>query len=391
MNNVVVVLAGLLPTYVIRFSIAGIPTTLFEVLVWASVVGSVAMPRTRTRLWRAALAIPKKTLLWSTLFLLAAIISTAISPVPRSSFGILKGWVVTPMVFGFLVFAAAYTDSSVRKRVIRSLLLSGLIVALFGLSQIQGVNRITSMYDVPNSLALFLVPIAVLGAWIGVRERNRLYLLITLPLILAIIYTQSLVAVISLGATLMIGWIMWPNRTENKRIRVIVFAGTLILVSILFAMSGRFSYLASPLTNPGTHNSVTVRLQLWGIGLRLIREHLLLGIGLGQFEPAYQKQLHERFAQQDNKKPIPEFVFRDPHNWIISFWLNLGVLGLIVFACLNYQAIQGWKNAIGTRHQVLILSLIAMLLFGLADTVYWKNDLSALWWLLILLRQENPR
>lgn len=404
MNNAVVLLAGVLPLYVIRFSLAGIPTNLFEAAVWATALVSLCIPRTRHQLWTAAQVIPRSKLIFIGLFLLAAVISTAISPVLQNSLGILKGWVVTPVLFGLLVRAAAGKTPGVNAKtpgveeagVIRSLILSGTVVALFGFSQIQGFNRIYSVYDVPNSLALFLVPISVLAAWIGIKTNNKLYQYSAIIMLIAIIATQSFGAITALIGTMIVAVPLSPIR-ERARVRATYIGMILLLVAaVFFTLSGRFAYLISHLIHPNTTNSATVRLQLWDIGINLIKKHPILGIGLGQFEPAYQAELHRLF-EQSSRGLQPEFVFRDPHNWIISFWLNLGIGGLISFIALNYLAL---KNAFLLRYkfnqpavlagghiyqQAIALAIVSILIFGLFDTIYWKNDLSALWWMLIFL------
>ncbi len=374
MTNLVVLLAGLLPLYVIRFPLFGIPTNLFEVGVWITALFVIPdLLRPSVALGEGGIRNPRPHMsaVFILLFLIAAAISTIVSPVTRSSLGILKSWVVTPILFGVLVRITAD-----KKAIIGSLILSGLIVALFGLSQIHGFNRIYSIYDVPNSLALFLVPISVLAALIGSKTNNRLYQYAAGVMIIAIILTQSLGAIIALIGTMIVGGFVGRHthplqlplekgeriatspplfkgrlggvRKNSWRIFAFLFIAMAIFL-LSFTLSGRLSYLISPLINPNTTNSVTVRMQLWDIGAHLIRQHPILGIGLGQFEPAYQAELYGRLAEQANEanaatsyKLASEFVFRDPHNWIISFWLNLGILGLIAFIGLNFITI---KNA----------------------------------------------
>lgn len=415
-HSAIVILAGLLPLYIVRFSVFGIPTNLFEVAVWVVAVfapiGKTLGVNAQTPsveeigVQEALRTIPKSVALCISLFLFAAIISTAISPIPRSSIGILKGWVITPMVFGFLVYMVRSKPPIGKMAgVINSLVLSGLVVALFGLSQINGFTRIHSLYDVPNSLALFLVPIAIIALWIGIRDSNTLYTYAALVMLVAIIFTQSLGAIIALIGTMLIAMLLIiknPLSPIGERVRVratLLVFGFIIVTAIIFTLSGRFAYLISPLIHPNTTNSITVRMQLWDIGIDLIKKHPIWGIGLGQFEPAYQAELHRRFANRVMPDPIghprrqlqPEYVFRDPHNWIIAFWLNTGLLGLTGFIALNYIAIKRAFYPLAHIHsQAIALALISLLIFGLFDTVYWKNDLSALWWMLvaILLRHS---
>ncbi|HLD25813.1 MAG TPA: hypothetical protein VJC05_02120, partial [Candidatus Andersenbacteria bacterium] len=69
----------------------------------------------------------------------------------------------------------------------------------------------------------------------------------------------------------------------------------IFLALTVLSLTGRGQYLLSPLFSD-TPNSISVRGQLWSVAAELITEHPFLGIGLGQFEPAYQEKLHDRFA-----------------------------------------------------------------------------------------------
>src|SRR3989344_5932059 len=115
MNFLVILLAGLLPTYVVRFSFFGIPTNLFEVGVLFVFLVSLCTPTARKQIIDTFRAIPSNFKFWAFLFLVSTVISTLYSPVLRSSLGILKGWIVIPMMFGLLVYTARYFDSFIHK------------------------------------------------------------------------------------------------------------------------------------------------------------------------------------------------------------------------------------------------------------------------------------
>ncbi len=393
MNTLIILLAGLLPTYVIRFSVLGIPTNVFEVAVLVVLLASLCVPRTRKQIVDSVNSLPNSFKIWILLFIVSALISTAYSPVLRSSLGILKGWIIIPIIFGLLIRTANIQKS------IRSLIYSGLIVALLGISQIHGFDRVSSLYDVPNSLALFLVPVFILAFWIGVKKKNCFYQLASLVMLIAIIATQSFGAIIALMGTSLISILATRFTSEANPLSFITrrqagYIGIIffIIFALFFITSGRLSYLISPLTHLHATNSVTVRLQLWDIGIRLISKHPIVGVGLGQFEGAYQAELHHLFFDQERgiSSPLyllqPEYVFRDPHNWIISFWLNLGLLGLVSFIALNFLAIKYVRSIPDNVHaRAALLALVSILLVGLFDTVYWKNDLSTLWWIIVFI------
>src|SRR5690242_18799635 len=98
----VMLVVGLLPTYLLRTQIAGIPTTLLELSVVAVTVGGLLNAQVKTQ-WRQAWAtIPIIIRLATAGFVLAATISAYISVEPRVSWGIWKSWVITPLLFGWL-------------------------------------------------------------------------------------------------------------------------------------------------------------------------------------------------------------------------------------------------------------------------------------------------
>ncbi len=390
-----VVLVGLLPTYIVRFPLFGVPTNFFEVGVWSVFLAALCAPGARRQLMRAIRGLPRSVIFWALLFVTAAIISTLYSPVLRSSLGILKGWVITPMVFGLLVYTAKKSDPFAYKKIIRSLIYSGLVVALLGMSQLNGFMRIMSMYDVPNSLALFLAPIFMIALWVGIRMKERFYIYSALIMLIAIIGTQSFGVILAILVPLCVG--VFLSKAKLRITHYGMVLGVFMLVIVVFFLSGRVSYLVSPFMHENIANSATVRLQLWDVGIRLIQKHPILGVGLGQFEGAYQEELHKLFVQRQESasliapyKLAPEFVFRDPHNWAISFWLNVGFLGLLSFIALNVIVLTRTKeyfSAYGEGAyyaQAIFLGIVAILIFGLFDTIYWKNDLSALWWMLLI-------
>ncbi len=385
----IAILTGVLPLYVIRFSIAGIPTNLFEVMVFGILCIALGNAGYRKQLVFSMNSISFVYKLWIALFSMAALLATFYSPILRSSLGIMKSWIVTPVVFGFLVYVAIGVRG--RKDILYSFACSGLVVAIIGLSQIYNLERITAFYDVPNSLALFLVPITVLAMWVGIRGQDRFYGVNSMILAGAIIATQSFGAIAAVVGSLVIGlicsWRTLPFVGAKKMILGLLFV--ICSAGIVFFASGRLQYMLSPLIDSSLGNSVTVRFQLWDIGARLIQKNPILGVGLGQFEQAYQAELHQLFSKQeaglwDGLYVLQhEFVFRDPHNWILSFYLNMGLLGLVSFLTLNAFSVASWGQAIKNGdiyQQASILAVVSMLLFGLVDTIYWKNDLSALWW-----------
>lgn len=410
------VVAGMLPLYIIRFSILGIPTNVFEVAVFVLAFVGICSTKIRQSWIRTIKTMPVSMKIAIGLFFLSACISTGISDEKHVSLGILKGWIIVPLLFSFFTASAVKNNPAIKSRILDSLIYSAVAVSLLGIAQIGYIGRVRSLYDVPNSLALFVVPILIIALYRGVQLKKKMYIFSALIMCIAVLATQSGGAILAIIGTIIIGWLFrvilppiggregvgagqeqFPASSPHPRLLLSKEKGVITVLFIVFItlsiffLSGRFQYLISPLIHPGATNSATVRLQLWNIGTRLIAQHPILGIGLGQFEPAYQSELHRllelssRGVQATSYKLQSEFVFRDPHNWIISFWLNMGIVGLASFVYLNWLAIRASVKSKNIENKAIALALISILLFGVVDTIYWKNDLSALWWILVLL------
>jgi O-antigen ligase len=391
----IVLLTGLLPTYLLRLSIFGLPTSFLELAIITIAITGLLQVSVRQS-WRVAWRrLPTPFIIFLGLFMISTIVSTYISPHPYTSLGILKGWILFPLIFGWLIVTIAPYKTS---QIINALIASGTAMSLVGLMQINGLNRIKGVYDVPNSLALYLAPIFIMVLWQSTRAfkahqkiEKITFILASLIIGGALIATQSAAAIAAITISLLLGIFYWANPLFKKRWLVLATLFVVVAASYLF-FTGRLAYLVSPLRAEGPSNSISVRVQLWDLSQQLIKEHPLLGIGLGSFEPAYQQKLHERFQEFENCnlqhknciQPIAEYVFRDPHNWVLSFWLNTGLLGLFSFIFINAYVFWRAKNTTLTQQSIL-LALLVLLLFGLTDTIYWKNDLSALHWTILAL------
>lgn len=396
-----VLVTAFIPTYLLRLTLGGIPTNFFELASLAVVI--VSLWRHDTRQWWREMwtALPWPLLLMVVAWLVSAVIATALSAEVRVSLGILKGWIIVPLVWGGVVLMSTRT-AAMKLAVVQALLWSGTFVSAWALLQLGHLPRLIGPYDVPNSLALWLVPLWVMAVWLYLpAQRWWQYLPITL-IGLAILGTLSVGATLASFIALLLGVALW-RRVLWRRAAFYGIAA-LVGVTLVFFGTGRLTYLLSPLTS-GHSTSWSVRWQLWSVAGELIYQHPFVGVGLGQFEPHYQRVLHERFQHYKQvttsslptpyslqptpypSPPIPEFVFRDPHNWILSMWLNVGVLGLIAFSAVQvYVLAQAFRDANLRQQpvqQALILALVSLLVFGLVDTIYWKNDLAIFHWMLL--------
>lgn len=95
--------------------------------------------------------------------------------------------------------------------------------------------------------------------------------------------------------------------------------------------------------NPNDH-SLLERLEYWRNATSLIADNWLLGVGVGDLSDQMQNRYEERESQLR-----PDRRLR-PHNYYLTTWLNLGLIGLLLFITLlilfikrqiQYQQIHG--------------------------------------------------
>jgi putative inorganic carbon (HCO3(-)) transporter len=132
------------------------------------------------------------------------------------------------------------------------------------------------------------------------------------------------------------------------------------------------------------------RIALWLSSLEMIRDHPFLGIGLDNFGYLYRHvYLREGAAAEPN--------LSHPHNWIMHFWLQLGVSGLVAFGWLLARCWQLARQVPFVAGQRWLVAgamgcLADLLVHGLIDNSYFLVDLAYVFWLsLALVGQESAR
>ncbi|MCA9389730.1 MAG: hypothetical protein KC585_03955, partial [Candidatus Magasanikbacteria bacterium] len=66
-----------------------------------------------------------------------------------------------------------------------------------------------------------------------------------------------------------------------------------------------------------------------------------------------------------------------PHNIILNFWVETGLAGLLAF----FWIVFAWLK----KKEAMLLPLVALLIHGLVDVPYFKNDLAIVFFLVLAL------
>ncbi|MDD5606012.1 MAG: O-antigen ligase family protein [Patescibacteria group bacterium] len=366
-----------IPFYIIRFEVFGIPTTLLEILIYAN---GLAWGIRHLR-WIVSRLQTVFRPFWGGLLLLAIGLSlgVVVSGDPRTALGIIKGWFIDPLLLYFLV--VQLVDFKQISGFLSALLASSLLLSGYAVWQVIAQQFITidgrasAWFSSPNYLSLYLVPVLVLGLIVLAQPSFRSKLLASLACVLglvAIYFSFSYggwLALILAG----LGWaFLYRKQLWKWWLAVLVAPGVLFISQL---GSERFIRML----DLSQRSSASVRLQVWQTALLMIKENWLTGIGLGQFQNKYLL-----FAERLFHPPF-ETIMLHSHNLFLQFILETGVAGLAGFVWVLGYHIRTLFQRLSGPAGVLGLALGVMLVHGLIDVSYWKNDLSALLWLILAM------
>jgi O-antigen ligase len=380
---------ALSPTYpLVRLHIGSLALTLLEiVLVLAVLSGLYAFWEELP--WRSPYTWP------ALLLLLAATIDTVFAPDRRAAAGIWKAYFVEPAAAG-LVIAAIATQRERARLLLVGLGIAGTVVAGANIA-VEGYAVLTTdlsryvvtppvvIYETANAVPLYLEPLLAFALAVAFFSDDRRERLIggsfTLLAALAIFLSFSragwatLVAVAAVVAVFS-RWRWW------------MLGGAAAAGAVLFAGSRavRRRVLVEFDLN-SKDNTIGLRMALWKSALNMLRHHPLLGGGLSGFkqslapyrDPAYHEDL----------------IY--PHNLVLNFWSETGLLGLVAFLWLLLQMVRlairglrlpgrvmGMSPAWSRAMAVGLLGMVgALIVHGLVDVPYFKNDQSLAYWALL--------
>lgn len=202
------ILIVLLPSYLLRATFLGIPTTLLELMILSFVAISLVKERHRlkelffvSRLWLITIG----------LLIIAAIIGMVIAEDKLQAFGIFKAYYLEPILLFFVI-----KDFCRTRRVLQAFGISAIFVSLFAIIQfITGLGipipwdierRVTSVFDYPNAVGLYLGPIVILGIsqLFQAQKKSKLFyfwLAVVVLSFISIVLAKSEAAIAAVVAT----------------------------------------------------------------------------------------------------------------------------------------------------------------------------------------------
>lgn len=172
-----------------------------------------------------------------------------------------------------------------------------------------------------------------------------------------------------LGLLVAIG--VYAILAANKKVLLTFAVGVVMIAGIVAVVPNLRWRVMLPFY--GEKSSVA-RLSLWQTGTKMIIDSPILGKGISGFDTNWGK-----FNSDQN---LNHYNF--PHNILLNFWVDLGLLGVLGFALIFIWIV--WQGVVSRKKHWaigLLLFTVALLVHGLIDIPYLKNDLALIFWMVL--------
>lgn len=416
-----------LPSYLIRFKIGPIPFTLLEGMIlilffcWLFKIFQSG-GKLNFNIFRPSInnPIPKIFRLPIILFLAATTISVFISNNQTAALGIWKAYFIEPLIF-FIVLIYNIKDIKQIKNIIYCLGILTIVIGIFAFIQkLTGVlisnpfwfaaatRRVTTFFGYPNANGLLLAPIIILTIGNLLTDKKLRLIIFNLLIFslgsLTLYWAKSTGAIIAVSASLIFLLIYY------KKTRFVTSLVTIILLILILALPASPYNLKNLQTQLVSHKlglnatSLEIRINQWQETWQMLKDNPLFGAGLANYQNKVKPYHQYKFLE----------IFLYPHNLILNFWSEIGLLGLIAFVWLIFVFYRVWvlglrflhnqrsklvptreakegiqdqtnNNVYGILTLVTGTAMLTILIHGLVDVPYFKNDLSILFWVIIEL------
>ena len=367
------VTVGALPLYVVRWHYGPLPTTLLETLIILTVVLYV-VARWREGMRRplaSAYDIPIVALL------LAGALAVVVANDHRTALGLYRAYFIEPVAIFYVAIDLLQSIEQVTEAIVAFAVGSSAFalinLAVFAQALTAHAVNVGSapnaFYGDANYVAMYLEPpVAIAAGFVLFGQNARARLLGALWLAvsgagLAVMFSKGSWAAL-LGLVLLV--VITAPRWRLPVLGALV-AAAVIATQIPLVMQ-RLS------TIPPSLNG---RQELFGAALGMIRDHPIFGLGLGGFSFQF-------------RGTSPEIY---PHDIWLTFWVELGILGVIAFAVILFGLLwRGWRAWPGLADAYRpalwggLAALVLWTIHGVVDSPYWKNDMSVEFWMLAAIQ-----
>ena len=262
--------------------------------------------------------------------------------------------------FLFFVVINNINDEKHINRILNVVIITGSLFGIYGILQYQGIDfsfwegnvgrqSVTGLFGNVNYFAEYLIavlPLAVSLFFItSIRSKKILLLMGILAMSGSLMLTFTRSSYLGFGVSLIFMFLLFvicrgkAFIRENRKIFILIFLA-IILAAFLFA-------IPNPLNKPGTYISKIKartsiialkkeftsgrRVAIWKFTAMMIKDHPILGSGVGTFKYNTLDYQAEFFSQGNNRSLYSYGLAFNAHNEYLEVWAELGIIGLGIF------------------------------------------------------------
>ncbi|QQG52425.1 MAG: O-antigen ligase family protein [Candidatus Falkowbacteria bacterium] len=420
----VFLITALLPAYLLRFNVLGVPLTFLEAMILISFavwfLKNVA-PNLKTWLKNRQERTPYPFGWEIIAIIIISFVAIAVAGFNASALGIWKAYFFEPILLFILVMNVLPGDKG-RQKILLALLLGAAAVSLWGLFQQAtgffifnpfwadaSTRRVVSFFGYPNAVGLYLAPLVLIFSgwllsikgWESKETISKLIIgLVILISLLTIYFAKSEGAIIGIlaGAFLCLFF-------ANRKTRIASIGLAAIVIIAIFIIPTLKTYASDKIL---LHDlSGEIRRRQWTETMMSLKDwKVITGNGLSAYQTAvapyhqegifFNRDKIENFdaklrasAELRAKYWQPVEIYMYPHNIFLNFWSELGILGALAFTWLIGKYLFISLNLFFQKKNYLILGLFGamavIVVHGLVDVPYFKNDLSAMFFVFLAL------
>jgi len=377
------------------------------------------------------------------LLLIISFTSIAVAGFSNSAFGVFKTYFFEPILVYILIFNvfSINTNFTNEKRILRianivlPLAVSALCVSVYAILQRFGVlyspenflPRVTGTFFYPNAVGLYLGPLVPLMiGWALLKENGfkKIFFIITIITSLtAIFFAKSEGAMIGLLVAFIVMFVFWIFTKFNfnllipKMLVAIIFLFVIVSPFIFLKIIPEYKYFnfKSVALNYVSDKTMLkdfsgeVRKQQWRETWQMLTKspkNFIFGAGLSGYQTSvkpyhqdgifFNKDREVDFRnkivwsgdeyKQKHWRPVEIYMY--PHNFILNVWSELGLFGVVLVVWIIFKSIMYLVLRIKQKDNLALCILgafIVIIVHGLVDVPYFKNDLAVMFWVLVAM------
>jgi len=295
-------------------------------------------------------------------------------------------------------------DEKQINRIINAVLLVGTALGIYGIFQYNNIdfpfwassggrNKVFGFFGNVGYFAGYIVlPLSLtIPLFFTNKNKNRKILLLigilAMGITLVVTFTRSSYLALSVSLLFMFLLFLFARGKifikENKKIF------TVVLIAILIAAF--LFIIPTPLSKPGTaisqikgrismsstKNTFTSgrRIAIWKFTGMMLKDHPILGSGIGTYKYNTFRYQAKFFKQGDNRSIYPYGFADKAHNEYLQLWAELGTIGLAIFLLLMIAyfnfGIRYLKREKNEQKQGIMIGLMGAVVAFLVDCFFW--------------------